>query len=550
MLHLPDEIVGQVLTNLSPQDILSFSETCRHARDVALSEYIWKYKLIERFAHCGAVPSSGEFYAEYMHRHHWSTKTLQHLDTLALQCVTKNTTDDGLSEELIEQLFSSLSEDQRALNTVICTLLSVKHDDNRFTNLTRRYYGNYLLCALRHTKLLLEVGKLFSQTPPNMLFAGAVISSKWQAAIKGEDIDCAPLEAILESLTHGIKKNLTLYAQHVPVTAELILDCVNTTLYSEYGLCGNSENYDSPDNSRIDKVLIEKKGLPITLCIIYQEVARLSGVTLHCVNFPRHFLLSYTNAESMVTYIDAFNSGHRMTRQDCLLLCPMMRIPDVDRYFVVPSVQEVLARIVRNVQIRTHGLHEHSYSYSARFTLFRLLRAFGALDRNNAREFADLCSIQGVNLIEAGAYLEETHDLTAEEDQGVIEAWRARLRKRKVEREEDVKKHPEGVQYCVGSVMHHKRYHYHCVIFGWSETCQMDPQWQRQMGVDALPGGAGQPFYKVLVEDGSERNAAQESLEPAHPIIIDHDDIGKYFTKFDGERYIPNTALQHYYPEN
>lgn len=40
-------------------------------------------------------------------------------------------TDDGLSEELIEQLFSSLSEDQRALNTVICTLLSVKHDDNR-----------------------------------------------------------------------------------------------------------------------------------------------------------------------------------------------------------------------------------------------------------------------------------------------------------------------------------------------------------------------------------------------------------------------------------
>ena len=47
---------------------------------------------------------------------------------------------------------------------------------------------------------------------------GAVISSKWQAAIKGEDIDCAPLEAILESLTHGVKKNLTLYAQHVPVT--------------------------------------------------------------------------------------------------------------------------------------------------------------------------------------------------------------------------------------------------------------------------------------------------------------------------------------------
>jgi len=546
MLHLPDELVGQVLTNLSPQDILSFSETCRHAREIALSEYIWKYKLIEGFAHCGGLPVSGEFYIEYMHRHNWSTTTLQHLDKLALQCITKNATDDVLSEELIEEL----THDPRALNNVICTLLHVKHDDNRFTNLTRRYYGNYLLCALRHTKLLLDVKELFSQTPPNMLFAGAVISSKWQAAIKGEDIDCAPLEAILEALTHSVKKNMSLYAAHIPVTAELILDCVNTALYTEYGLSGNSENYDCPDNSRIDKVLLDKKGLPITLCIIYQEVARLSGVQLHCVNFPRHFLLSYTNADGMVTYIDSFNQGQRMTRQDCLSLCPMMRIPDVDRYFVVPTVQEVLARIVRNVQIRTHGLHEYSYGYSARFTLFRLLRAFGSLDRSNAREFADLCSIQGVNLAEAGRYLEETHDQTAEEDQGVIEAWRARLRKRRVEREEGVKTHPEGVKYHVGSVMHHNRYHYHCVIFGWSETCQMDPQWQRQMGVDALPGGAGQPFYKVLVEDGSERNAAQESLEPAHPITIDHEDIGKYFTKFDGERYIPNAALKYYYPEN
>ena len=35
-----------------------------------------------------------------------------------------------------------------------------------------------------------------------------------------------------------------------------------------------------------------------------------------------------------------------MTRQDCLLLCPMMRIPDVDRYFVVPSVQEVCGTFV------------------------------------------------------------------------------------------------------------------------------------------------------------------------------------------------------------
>lgn len=50
-----------------------------------------------------------------------------------------------------------------------------------------------------------------------------------------------------------------------------------------------------------------------------------------------------------------------------------------------------------------------------------------------SRFFYDISWTAVVNYqYQAGAYLEETHDLTAEEDQGVIEAWRARLRKRKV----------------------------------------------------------------------------------------------------------------------
>ena len=51
------------------------------------------------------------------------------------------------------------------------------------------------------------------------------------------------------------------------------------------------------------------------------------------------------------------------------------------------------------------------------------------------------------------------------------------------------------------------RYHYRCVIYGRDEDCKLSKDWQRQMGVSRE--AAKKPFYNVLVEDGSNRYAAQ-----------------------------------------
>lgn len=47
-----------------------------------------------------------------------------------------------------------------------------------------------------------------------------------------------------------------------------------------------------------------------------------------------------------------------------------------------------------------------------------------------------------------------------------------------------------------------------CVISGWDSTCQASRDWIIQMGVHMLPRKDKQPFYNVLVEDGSIRYAA------------------------------------------
>jgi F-box protein 21 len=71
--------------------------------------------------------------------------------------------------------------------------------------------------------------------------------------------------------------------------------------------------------------------------------------------------------------------------------------------------------------------------------------------------------------------------------------------------------HPKhvSVTYRVGLVMHHKRYDYICVIYGWDPVCRMSKEWQNQMGVHLLPNKHKQPFYNVLVDDLSIRYAAQ-----------------------------------------
>lgn len=50
---------------------------------------------------------------------------------------------------------------------------------------------------------------------------------------------------------------------------------------------------------------------------------------------------------------------------------------------------------------------------------------------------------------------------------------------------------------------------YNCVIYGWDPKCTMSQEWITTMRVHQLPNGANQPFYNVLVQDGTCRYAAQ-----------------------------------------
>ena len=66
---------------------------------------------------------------------------------------------------------------------------------------------------------------------------------------------------------------------------------LNQYLFDELGFEGNRRRYEDPRNSCLNEVLERRTGIPITLSVVYMEVARRAGLRVDGVNFPGHFLV-------------------------------------------------------------------------------------------------------------------------------------------------------------------------------------------------------------------------------------------------------------------
>nr|XP_035971745.1 F-box only protein 21 isoform X9 [Halichoerus grypus] len=109
------------------------------------------------------------------------------------------------------------------------------------------------------------------------------------------------------------------------------------------------------------------------------------------------------------------------------------------------------------------------------------------------------------------------------------------------------------LRWCQGA----EGYGYNCVIYGWDPTCMMGHEWIRNMNVHSLPHGHHQPFYNVLVEDGSCRYAAQVSpqMTPAPspeclPLVFPSTNGHSWRLFLQGHRYsLPALChLSHWHP--
>jgi len=95
------------------------------------------------------------------------------------------------------------------------------------------------------------------------------------------------------------------------------LSALNQVLFGEVNLRGNRDDYYDPRNSFLNDVFDRGLGIPITLAIVYMEVARRAGFPLSGIGMPGHFLLKHYSSEGQEILIDCFNRGDILSPQDC-----------------------------------------------------------------------------------------------------------------------------------------------------------------------------------------------------------------------------------------
>ena len=91
---------------------------------------------------------------------------------------------------------------------------------------------------------------------------------------------------------------------------------LNRLLFEVENFAGNEDEYDDPRNSYLNDVLDRKIGIPITLSLVYQEVARRCGLPIVGVGFPGHFLSKYLTPSGEIL-LDPYHRGAIVSLQDC-----------------------------------------------------------------------------------------------------------------------------------------------------------------------------------------------------------------------------------------
>jgi regulator of sirC expression with transglutaminase-like and TPR domain len=154
-----------------------------------------------------------------------------------------------------------------------------------------------------------------------------------------------------------IGNSLKLKIKYVKNSTYLI-SMLNEHVFEKYGFQGDDEDYYDPRNNFLNAVIDKKTGIPITLSIIYSEVAKYIGLDLRIVGFPGHVVVKYE--EEMV--IDPFYSGRLLTINDLEEI--LYRnfgdgVEFIPEYLNTATTDQILTRLLRNLK----NAYTQSYAY-------------------------------------------------------------------------------------------------------------------------------------------------------------------------------------------
>lgn len=139
-----------------------------------------------------------------------------------------------------------------------------------------------------------------------------------------------------------------------------LVSMLNEYMFDGLGFTGDNDDYYNPKNNFLNVVLDKKSGIPITLSIIYIQLANYIGLDLRPVGFPSHFLVKYS--EELI--LDPFNRGRLLTIEGLQEILDRNYGDSVEfspDFLNEITPEQILIRICRNLK--------NSYTQSFNYTM-------------------------------------------------------------------------------------------------------------------------------------------------------------------------------------
>jgi regulator of sirC expression with transglutaminase-like and TPR domain len=164
------------------------------------------------------------------------------------------------------------------------------------------------------------------------------------------DTDVAAGEAVIGHLVAAVRRRVR------SQSPQALLAHLHDVLFDVLGFRGNTEDYYQPGNSYLPEVLRTRRGLPITLTLVYRRVASGVGLAVHGVNAPGHFLAEVEApqaGELQSMYVDPFFGGGLLSEAEVFERISQATGREVDpapEHLKRATAQQWLMRMLHNLQ--------------------------------------------------------------------------------------------------------------------------------------------------------------------------------------------------------
>lgn len=130
-----------------------------------------------------------------------------------------------------------------------------------------------------------------------------------------------------------------------------LIAATNHVLFNEAGFHGNQQSYYDPKNSFLNEVIERKTGIPISLSVLYLEVARRAGLTVQGVGFPGHFLVRCEADEEVL--VDPFHAGMIRSVEDLKTSLDKLyegEVPFQPQFLDAATKKQIIRRMLNNLK--------------------------------------------------------------------------------------------------------------------------------------------------------------------------------------------------------